>query len=203
MRSLAIMTFVVLSNAVHADDVPPIKAPAGWNSEKLDLPTSFAPTMKLKGVEDIRFAPGMLKPKSDSFFSYTILFWVPEKQVVTQKLLEQELLTYYQGLCKAVLRDQRVDTSKFTMVLKPVKQPAKAPKPAFLNHDRQDFTGKLTWVEPFVTKKSQTLVFDVQSWHCPESKHRAVFICVSPQPKTATIWKSMRDIRAAFRCHAK
>ena len=205
MRPIALIAVavVVASSAVFAAEIPTVKTPEGWKSEQLKLPPSFAAKMKLPGIEDIRFAPGMFQAKSDSFFSYTILFWIPEKQVVTRKLLEQELLTYYQGLCDAVLRDKSVDSSKFSMVLKDVKLPDKSPKLQFLDHDRQDFTGKLEWVEPFITKKSQTLYFDVQSWHCESSKHRVVFICVSPQAKTAKIWKTMHDIRTGFRCHAK
>lgn len=192
-----------LSTNALADEIPDIKTPEGWRSEKITMPPGFAPTMKLQGIEDIRFAPGMFDGKSDEFFSYVIMFWVPEKQVVTKQLLENELLTYYQGLSKAVMRDQPADTSKFSVTLKPVKQKADAAKPAFLGHDRQDFTGDLDWVEPFVTKKSQKLHFDVQSWHCQKSKHRVVFIAASPQPATSKVWKSMRDIRAGFQCHAE
>ncbi len=88
--------------------------PKGWNAETIKLPPSFAPTMKLKGTEVIRFAPGMFDPKSDSFFSYVILFWVPDSEKVTKKILERELLTYYKGLAKAVLgkRGKDVDFDK-------------------------------------------------------------------------------------------
>lgn len=199
----AVCVLALPSINLTAADIPDIKTPDGWRSEKIKMPPAFAPAMKLQGVEDIRFAPGMFDGKSDEFFSYAILFWVPEKQVVTKQLLEQELLTYYQGLSKAVSRDTPVDTSKFSVTLKPVKQKADAAKPAFLGHDRQDFTGHLDWVEPFVTKKAQKLYFDVQSWHCQASKHRVVFIAASPQPATAKVWKSMRDIRTGFQCHAK
>jgi len=49
-------------------------SPKGWRKERIKLPPAFAPKMNWKGHEDIRFAPGMFDPKSDSFFSYDILF---------------------------------------------------------------------------------------------------------------------------------
>ena len=49
-----------------------------WGGERIELPPRFAPTLGLKGIEEIRFAPGMFKPESESFFSYVILFAVSE-----------------------------------------------------------------------------------------------------------------------------
>jgi hypothetical protein len=41
-----------------------LAAPAEWGGETIQLPPRFAPDMKLKGSEHIRFAPGMMKPDS-------------------------------------------------------------------------------------------------------------------------------------------
>src|SRR6476660_2607127 len=59
-----------------ADEPAPFKlsAPDGWGGETMELPPGFAPDMKLKGSEHIRFAPGMMKPASDTFFSYAFVF---------------------------------------------------------------------------------------------------------------------------------
>src|SRR5262245_54496113 len=51
-----------------------LAAPTGWGGETIQLPPRFAADMKLKGTEHIRFAPGMMKPESDSFFSYAFTF---------------------------------------------------------------------------------------------------------------------------------
>ena len=36
-----------------------LNAPNGWRGERIALPPAFAPKMKFKGVEQVRFAPGM------------------------------------------------------------------------------------------------------------------------------------------------
>ena len=179
--------------------VPQMITPEGWRTELIVLPPGFAPTMKLKGFEDIRFAPGMFDAESDSFFSYTILFWLPgHDKPLDAKTLEQEFLTYYRGLHKAVAGKRlKVDTAKFTASIKPL--PTSKPYP--WKHQVQQYAGTLNWVEPFRTGKSQTLHLELDSWYCDEGKCRAVFTSVSPKPKKADIWKRMLQIRDAFKCH--
>src|SRR5581483_6769874 len=108
--------------AGRAEKEPPyqVPAPAGWARETIDLPPSFAPDMKWKGTEELRFAPQWLKPGSKTFFSYALLFWLPDDQKVDRQTLERELLTYYRGLAKAVLKGKNkdVDVSAFTLTVK-------------------------------------------------------------------------------------
>src|SRR5262245_23173409 len=80
-----------------------LAAPDGWVCETIELPPGFAPDMKLKGSEDIRFAPGVMKPESSSFFSYAFVFELQPKPNLTEALVKDEFLKYYRGLCTAVL----------------------------------------------------------------------------------------------------
>ena len=75
------------------------------SGEVIKLPPSFAPDMKTKGVEDIRFAPGMFKPDQPDFFSYLFVINSTTGQKFTdEKFLHSELLAYYKGLAKSVSR---------------------------------------------------------------------------------------------------
>ena len=80
-----------------------LAAPSGWGGETIQLPPGFAPDMKLKGSEHIRFAPGMMKPESDSFFSYAFVFELQPQPVLTDDVVKDEFLKYYRGLCREVL----------------------------------------------------------------------------------------------------
>src|SRR4051812_41200275 len=71
-----------------------------WKGERIELPPSFAPAMALQGIEEIRFAPGMFNPKSDSFFTYALVFSVPKTQELTPEVIKRELLAYYRGLAE-------------------------------------------------------------------------------------------------------
>lgn len=172
-----------------------VPEPKGWNTESIELPPKgFAPDMKWKGQEEIRFAPGMFKPDAADFFSYALLFWLPDGEKIDPKTMESELLTYYRGLSKTVLagKKQEVDVTKFTLAIKEAKEKAgkRASGEAFTA-----YVGELKWVEPFATGKAQTLHFEIQTWAVAKHKHQCVFICVSPKPATDDMWKSLREIR--------
>ena len=175
-----------------------LAAPKDWSGETIELPPGFAPDMKLKGYEHIRFAPGMMKSGSDTFFSYAFVFELSPKPELTEAVVKDEFLKYFRGLCKAVLNGKfpDVDPSEFTLELQQVKPD---PKQA-LNEKAADsptqYTGKLDWVEPFATKKRQKLNLEIQTW--TKNEHNYIFACVSPQPADAAIWKQLHTIRDEY-----
>jgi len=170
-----------------------VPQPKGWGKESIPLPPPFAPKMTWKGTEELRFAPAWMKADSDTFFSYAVFFWLPADQKVDKATMEKELLTYYQGLATAVLRQkkQETDVSAFSVILKesPADKRATGEKVSCN-------LGELKWTEPFTTGKPQTLKLDVHTWYCEKHKHQCVFICASPQPQAAAVWKTLREIRA-------
>jgi len=97
--------------------------------ETIALPPAFATDMKWKGAEELRFAPGMFKADAADFFSYDLLFWLPDDAEIDAKTMEEELLAYYRGLA-AVLKckKQEVDAKAFTLTITGAKQqPDKRP----------------------------------------------------------------------------
>ncbi|MDA1050945.1 MAG: hypothetical protein O3C40_10760 [Planctomycetota bacterium] len=168
-----------------------LAAPAGWGGETIQLPPGFAPDMQLKGSEHIRFAPGMMKPQSDSFFSYAFAFELQPQPVLTEAVVKDEFLKYYRGLCKAVLNGKLpdIDPSEFTLELRRVKSDAQ-PSP---DENATEYTGTLDWVEPFATTKRQKLNLEIRTW--AGSDRNYIFACVSPQSRDTAIWKQLHTIR--------
>src|SRR5204863_171753 len=81
LRATSLLGVLVLTAAAAGEPAKPayqVPAPKGWGKETIELPPQFAPDMKWKGVEELRFAPGMFKAGADDFFSYALLFWLPE-----------------------------------------------------------------------------------------------------------------------------
>jgi hypothetical protein len=109
--------------------------------------------------------------------------------------LERELLIYYRGLAKAVFgaKKQDVDVGTFTLT---VKQAADKPGQRPGGEPVEAYVGELKWTEPFVTGKPQTLRLEIHAWAAEKHKHRCLFICASPQPEIAAVWKALREIRA-------
>ncbi|MCF6314633.1 MAG: PQQ-binding-like beta-propeller repeat protein [Verrucomicrobiales bacterium] len=135
--------------AFAGDDSVKVTFDTEWRGERLILPTGFAPDLSLRGIEEIRFAPGMLNPDHEEFFSYVLVFYLPKQKPLTQTQIHTELLKYYRGLAASVGRDRqpKIETDKFTLVLTPDEA-----------KDGQ-CTAILDWVEPFKTGKAQKLRF--------------------------------------------
>jgi NAD(P)-dependent dehydrogenase (short-subunit alcohol dehydrogenase family) len=98
------------------------------------------------------------------------------------------------GLARAVLesKKQKVDVSAFTLVIKYAKD--KTGKRTG-SETYSAYLGELKWVEPFTTGKGQALRLEIHTGPCAKHKHNCVFICVSPQPEAAEVWKKLREIR--------
>ena len=175
-----------------------LAAPKDWSGETLELPPGFAPDMKLKGYEHIRFAPGMMKSGSETFFSYAFVFELSPKPELTEAVVKDEFLKYYRGLCAAVLNGKvpDVDPSDFTIELKQVKPDSKPASEEKASDVSTRYTGKLDWVEPFATKTRQKLNLEIQTW--TKNEHNYIFACVSPQPADAAIWKQLHTIRDEY-----
>lgn len=197
MLRIFVVSLLLSGTLLFADEPGSFKlaAPAGWGGETIELPPGFAPDMKLKGSEHIRFAPGMMNPASDSFFCYAFVFELQPQPVLTEAVVEDEFLKYYRGLCKAVLNGKRpdVDPSEFTLELQRVKSDAPPSPDENATDTPMEYTGMLDWVEPFATKKAQKLNLEMRTW--AGSDRNYIFVCVSPQARDTAIWKQLHVIR--------
>ncbi len=209
--SLILLSVAVLLGVAgalsHAQETKPIAEEkllfkTDWKGERITLPPSFAPDMELKGIEVIRFAPGMFDATADSFFSYAFVFSVSADQKLTKQVIQKETLTYYRGLSKNVLKGKgvEVDVSKFTFALEKAKTVKEAPESVAKPETVTQFSGQLDWVEPFATAKAQTLHFEIQAWGDPETGRNYLFVCTSPRKpgETDPVWKTLRGLRRSF-----
>ena len=110
------------------------------------------------------------------------------------KALRKELLAYYVGLSKARMGNPELNTSKFTVKLELLKENGVAPKSSV---SVKSYQARVYWLEPFATKKMQTLHFELQTWKYKGSPYNYLFVSASPQKPSAPIWKTMRGIRAS------
>jgi hypothetical protein len=76
--------------------------PAGWKSETIPFPLEFAPSLAHRGVEELRFAPGFLKPGEPGYWSYAFTWRTEDAAVLDAPALGRELTEYFQGLVAAV-----------------------------------------------------------------------------------------------------
>jgi len=173
-----------------------------WKGERIQLPPPFAPAMKLKGTEEIRFAPGMFDAGSATFFSYAFVFSVSKDQALTEDIIQREILAYYRGLSESILKRKNVnaDAAKFTFKLQQAKEATGTPEKVAASAKAVQYHGELKWTEPFITAKPQVLHFEIQSWADPATSRNYLFVCTSPKPRgdADETWKELRKIRRSF-----
>jgi hypothetical protein len=190
----AILT-LLLAVTLPAADPFSFTTPTGWRPERIPFPLGFAPELKYRGFEELRFGPGMFKPGTDTYWTYVFFWWIEGDQAVNQATLEKDLLNYYRGLSRAVggSRGLPMDPAKITVEVHAAKatDPAKTPHPPA-------FTGALTTYDAFVTGKLVRLNFEVSRHHFKAADRTWLFFCVSPQKQSAEVWNTMRGIRDSF-----
>jgi len=170
-----------------------------WAGESISLPPGFAPELGWKGVEEIRFAPGMFDAGAEMFFTYVLVFLLEEGADVGEEGLERELLEYYRGLARSVMgaRGMEVDAGGFELELGRVEEGEGVLAPEGVE-GAVEYRGTLDWVEPFETQKAQRLHLELHVWE--HGGRPAVLSCVSPvEPDEGAIWGKLREIRGAFR----
>ena len=202
-RARRLLALLLLPASLNAAETFHWETGKGWLGERILLPPGFAPDMSWKGVEEIRFAPGMFKADQPDFFSYALVFSLEPGTDLSPKAIKEQVLLYYQGLSLRVSagKGRKVDPSKFTVDMRPaVDKSGAAPAQA---KDAKAYLAVLNWVEPFATAKKQELHLEIHAWQDAASKRCYLFFCASPQAPDAPIRKKLREIRKAFRVNVE
>ena len=87
---------------------PPWPVPAGWRSEVIPFPLEFAPSISHRGLEDLRFPPGMFDPSSPDYWSYAFTWHTDDAAELDAARLGQELTAYFTGLIAAADSEGRI-----------------------------------------------------------------------------------------------
>ena len=110
---------ILISNALFAQNQTAqlLKQPANWQFERFALPPEFAPNIPYKGVEELRFSPGMFVKDSSNYFTYAFVAELDNINSISQDDIKNYLLDYFKGLCgnTAKQRNLSIDTSKITV----------------------------------------------------------------------------------------
>jgi hypothetical protein len=197
---LLFLTLTFASEAL-AQTAPPkpelpfvMPIPEGWRTETIPFPLGFAPELPYKGVEELRFSPGMFKPGSEDFWTYAFVFWLEGEVPWTAERLNSTLKTYLEGLSRAVEEKNKKFDPKSATVTAHLQEMKAA------QDGQQHFEGKVEAYDPFKTHQRQTLNMRGEVFRCPAPGKTVVFFQVSPQPMTHKVWERLKQIREGFRC---
>jgi hypothetical protein len=182
------MFVLALISILAAADAKPVpldwETPKGWRTETIPFPLEFAPQLKHRGFEELRFSPGMFKPSEPDFWSYAFVWWLEDEQAPPASTLEKELVDYFRGLSEAVGKDKY-----------------KFDKAHFKAHFRQDgdfVVGQIDSYDAFKTGKPIALSFRAHAQAC--GKNTALAIAISPAELKAPIWTQLDELTAKVHC---
>lgn len=167
-----------------------IPSPAGWGTEKISFPISFAPSIEYKGMEEIRFMPGWAKKDSADYWSYVFLWQLDGILVFEPSILEEKMKVYYEGLASAT---KSVPREKLIPVVAKFKYD---PIPKGQN---RDFSGTIEMLD-YMKQTKQVLNAKIHSRVVPAENKTMVWFELSPQSFTHPLWKNLEKIRKEVKC---
>lgn len=174
---------------------PPYKLnkPKGWGTEHFQVPVDFAPEIRYKGVEDIRFAPGWGDSTSAEHWSYAFLWWLKDKPVVNAATLNTYLTAYYNGLVKRNVIGRRIPAEKQVPTVVDIK------KVKTLEGDVETYGGTIRMLN-YMVQRPIVLHCTIHVSNCESQQRTALFFEISPQQASHAIWKQMDGLWSSFRC---
>ena len=138
----------------------------------------------------LRFAPGWGDGSSEEFWSYCFLWMINGDAKVDETTLNTDLKEYYSGLVGRNIIKRKIDSLKIIPTTVLIKRDLK---------NKYAYAGTVSMLD-YMNQKPILLNVMVQIKECTDEKKKAVFISVSPQPNTHSIWKKFTDIWQGFKC---
>ncbi|MEM9547345.1 MAG: hypothetical protein AAGA77_15305 [Bacteroidota bacterium] len=184
---LFVLLIVAPKSGACQKDQQMFLAPDNWNSERLEFPLSFAPTLDLVGFEDIRFSPDWADSTKQGFWTYTFV-WVNEKPYeLSETNLIESMEAYFDGLMG--LDPEKVKYSK-----------DKDKTACVMAKSAYGFHGKIITHDAFFTKKELVLFVRLKEIKCDKSSKQYVLFELSPKAYTHEIWRIFEDVKLITEC---
>ena len=179
------------------------RTPKGWRTEVFALPPSFAPELKLKGAEELRFPPRCFEPGSPHYFSYVYVWWLEREESLTAAELKAALTGYYHGLYNAVGKGRKLPPRDPGAVAE--VRAADLPERYADRPGARFFRATIRTYDPFSDGRAVKLNGEILLYPAREGDARRIVavIAVSPQPAKAEVWKTLRALVGDFKPSAK
>ena len=170
--------------------------PNGWDVERFLVPISFAPEIKYKGVEDIRFAPGWGNAMSGEYWSYAFLWYLDGRVATNEKIIESNLKSYYTGLVASNIEPRKIPAEKLVAVN------TNFIKVETAEGDLETFRGTIYMLD-YMQQKPIMLNCIVHLINCKGQNKTFLFHEISPKPYQDAVWKSLNQLCFDFACDKK
>ena len=191
------VTFLILIGsftiAAKSQEAKPqlLKEPANWAFERFPLPPEFAPDIPYKGVEELRFSPGMFNKDSATYFTYAFVAQLDNVTTISQSNIRDYLLKYFKGLCNSTAKNRKlvIDTSQIAVS-------TEKKKGAAVNENIYNASVNLFGV--FTDGAPVKLNMEVKVFMNTPAKRIYLLFIASPREKTDVLWKNLYEIQREF-----
>lgn len=156
-----------------------------WGKEFFHFPIHFAEEIPYRGVEEVVFPKGWIKPDSDDFWSYVFVWALEDKREVTVEELEENLKLYFDGLSEGSSRTDQSKLIEATVEFETNKN----------TEDSIAFFGELTIFDGFATQEPLTLYARIYSDYCEEKEQLILLFRFSPLSYDHDIWDKLRTVK--------
>jgi hypothetical protein len=192
MKKTIVIAAIIMSEALLAQNQTAqlLKQPPNWQFERFASPPEFAPNIPYKGVEELRFSPGMFVKDSAGYFTYAFVAELDNINSISQDNIKDYLFEYFKGLCSSTAKQRKlsIDTSKIAVS---IDKNASAGKDAHYNATL-DIFGVFADGAPVRLDMEIKVMNDKAA-----SKIYLVFIG-SPLNKSDEVWATLRSIQNNF-----
>lgn len=204
MKKIIIVISCLLSASAHAQQANTtfdgrnwqapyaLPIPKGWSIERFLLPPAFAPQIKYKGVEDIRFTPGWGNSKTNDYWSYAFLWYLDDKYKISKKTIEADLEAYYNGLLK-----ENTDSTK---ALTEAQMPAVVKLKQSVTEGHETLYSGEIIMRDFLSRQRIILNAKVHLSFCPDAERTILYFELSPKPFTDEVWDGLDSLWTDFKC---
>jgi hypothetical protein len=169
-----------------------LPVPAGWTKELISFPIDFAPGIRYKGMEDLRFAKGWGDVTSDEHWCYAFAWWLDGKPEINEGTLQQNLTEYYTGLVNR-------NTDKKSITHKTVPTVVTVKSMATMSGDIATYTGTISMLD-YHSENPIVLNCMIHIKNCGTKDHEALLFQISPRPFDHLVWKQLNTLNANFSC---
>jgi hypothetical protein len=197
LKTIAILLLTLFSLALYAQDFDSqssetpydLPAPEGWGTERFPIPIVFAPEIEYSGEEDIRFAPGWAKAKSEEYWSYAFLWYLDGKVKTNPEIVAGNMKTYYEGLIGS--NGAHIPKENLIPVVTTFRKVKKE------EGDRGTFTGTVKMTN-YMNQEPVTLNCKVHLKSCGDKT--IIFYELSPKLFEHAVWAQLDLLWTGFRC---
>jgi hypothetical protein len=196
MKNLFVFLIFIfsLSMTATAQEVKPqlLKEPATWAFERFPLPPGFAPGIPYKGVEELRFSPGMFKKDSATYFTYAFVAQLDSVTAISQVEVHDYLFKYFKGLCSSTAKDRKlvIDTTKIAVTTEKKKG---------LPAGEVVYTGLLNIFGVFADGAPVKLNMEMKVLMNRDTKKAYLVFIASPLEKKDDVWNKLYQIQKDFK----